>query len=134
MKNTLLSVICIAMITACGNKKNTDKTNETSMSTEDMHTDEVVAVAPEFQKGYDLIEKSDCLSCHKVNEKVVGPSYEDVAAKYTVADLDMLAKTIIKGGSGHWGEIPMTPHTDLLEADAKEMVKYILSLKKAEAN
>ncbi len=69
------------------------------------------------------------MACHKTDSKVVGPSYKDVALKYTTADIAMLAQTIIKGGSGNWGEVPMTPHPTLSEEDATEMVKYILSLK-----
>ena len=129
MKKVILVAICMAILTACGNKKGTEKPAEDSMSIKEMTTEEVVKIAPEFQKGADLIAAGDCLSCHKVDEKIVGPSYKDVAEKYTIADTDMLAKTIINGGQGHWGEIPMTPHPDLKLEDAKEMVKYILSLK-----
>jgi cytochrome c len=67
-----------------------------------------------------------------VSEKLTGPSYKDVAAKYenTDANITLLAEKIIKGGQGVWGPIPMTPHAALSEADAKQMVKYILLLKK----
>lgn len=82
-------------------------------------------------KGEQLIAASDCLTCHKVDTKLVGPSYNEVANKYpaTDANIDMLANKIIQGGSGAWGEIPMTPHPATSTDDAKEMVKYILSLK-----
>ena len=69
------------------------------------------------------------MSCHKVDAKLVGPSYQDVAAKYTDADIDHLAGKIIEGGKGVWGDIPMTPHAGLSQDNAKLMVKYILSLK-----
>lgn len=82
------------------------------------------------QKGEKLLEGMDCLSCHKVDGKLVGPSYQDVANKYTDKDIDMLAEKIIKGGAGNWGEIPMTPHAGLSKENAELMVKYILSLKK----
>lgn len=54
----------------------------------------------------------------------------DVAKKYefTKANVDMLADKIIKGGSGVWGEIPMTAHADLSKADAEKMAMYVLSL------
>lgn len=83
------------------------------------------------EKGIELIAGSDCLTCHKVNEKAIGPSYQDVANKYTTDDATIsdLAGKIIKGGSGVWGEVPMTPHPQVSEDDAKIMVKYILSLK-----
>ncbi|MCX6263450.1 MAG: cytochrome c class I [Bacteroidetes bacterium] len=79
---------------------------------------------PDYQKGLELIAKSDCLTCHKVGEKLIGPSYKDVSAKYESND--------VKGGQGVWGQIPMTAHPQLSEADAKQMVKYILLLKTAQ--
>ena len=85
----------------------------------------------DIQKGMTLLAKSDCLTCHKIGEKVIGPSYKDVAKKYaaTSSNIKMLAGKIIKGGSGVWGPIPMTAHATLSQADAELMVKYILSLK-----
>ena len=89
---------------------------------------------PDYQKGLELIAKSDCLTCHKVGEKLIGPSYKDVSAKYESNDenIAMLAGKIIKGGQGVWGQIPMTAHPQLSEADAKQMVKYIFLLKTAQ--
>ena len=89
---------------------------------------------PDYQKGLELIAKSDCLTCHKVGEKLIGPSYKEVAAKYesNEENIDLLAGKIIKGGQGVWGQIPMTAHPQLSEADAKQMVKYILLLKTAQ--
>ncbi|TFZ64963.1 c-type cytochrome [Hymenobacter sp. UV11] len=81
--------------------------------------------------GAKLIAGSDCLGCHKEDVKLVGPAYKDVAAKYpaTDANIAMLANRVITGGKGHWGEIPMSAHPALSLGDAKEMTKYILSLK-----
>jgi cytochrome c len=84
----------------------------------------------EITEGKSLVEGTDCLSCHKIDSKLVGPAYQEVAAKYKEADVDMLAQKIIDGGRGNWGEIPMTPHAGLSKDNAKLMVKYILSLKK----
>ena len=83
-----------------------------------------------FDKGKNLIAKSDCLSCHKDDVKLLGPDYVDVAKKYdeSAKNIDFLSSKIIKGGAGNWGDIPMSPHPDLAKADAQEMVKYILSL------
>ncbi|MCD8740026.1 c-type cytochrome [Mucilaginibacter roseus] len=82
-------------------------------------------------KGGELIKASDCLSCHKEDVKLVGPAYADVAKKYkpTAANIDMLAEKVINGGSGNWGQIPMSPHPNVSKNDAKEMVKYILAVK-----
>ncbi len=86
---------------------------------------------PEVARGLDLVGQSDCFTCHKVVDASQGPAYEAVAAKYpdNQAVIDSLAQKIIQGGAGNWGTIPMTPHPDIPEADAKAMVKYVLSLK-----
>jgi cytochrome c len=86
--------------------------------------------AADIEAGKGLLAKSDCLACHKVDTKIVGPAYNDVAKKYPAseANYDMLAKKIIAGGSGNWGSTPMSPHPTLSAADAKKMVQYILSL------
>jgi cytochrome c len=67
-----------------------------------------------------------------VDEKIIGPTYRDVANKYenTEANLKMLAEKIIKGGKGNWGEVMMTPHAGISQEDAEAMVKYIFTLKK----
>jgi cytochrome c len=85
----------------------------------------------DIEKGKALISKSDCLACHKVDAKLVGPAYKDVAKKYkaTPENMNKLADKIIKGGAGVWGQIPMSPHPTITEADAKKMVAYILSVK-----
>ncbi len=80
--------------------------------------------------GLELILNSDCRSCHALNEASVGPSYYSIAQRYmgdsTV--VDRLAKTIISGGSGVWGEWVMSAHPQLTLDEATEMVKYILSV------
>ncbi|MHB1176968.1 MAG: c-type cytochrome [Daejeonella sp.] len=85
----------------------------------------------DIKKGQALISKSDCLACHKLQEKLLGPSYKDVANKYpnNSATINQLVDKIKKGGSGVWGAVPMSPHPALADDDAKAMVKYILSLK-----
>ena len=91
----------------------------------------VPAEDPEAARGLELVGQSDCFTCHKVVDASVGPAYEAVAAKYPDNDavIDSLSQKIIKGGAGNWGTVPMTPHPDIPEADAKAMVKYVLSLK-----
>lgn len=87
--------------------------------------------AVDIEEGKQLLSKSDCLSCHKLDVKIVGPAYNDVAKKYpaTEANYDLLTKKVIAGGSGNWGQVPMSPHPSLASADVKKMVEYILSLK-----
>ena len=75
-----------------------------------------------------LAEKNGCLGCHAIASKLVGPSYQDVAAKY--ADQpdakEKLVQSIRKGGVGSWGQMPMPPQTQLSEADAKKLAAWIL--------
>lgn len=127
MKKYVILAGISAIAFACGNQA----TEETK--TETPATEQAAPAGPsaDDEKGIELIAGSDCLTCHKVNEKSIGPSYQDVANKYTSNDATIadLAGKIIKGGSGVWGEIPMTPHPQVSEDDAKTMVKYILSLK-----
>lgn len=87
--------------------------------------------AVDIEEGKQLVSKSDCLTCHKVDVKIVGPAYNDVAKKYpaTEANYDILTKKVIAGGAGNWGQVPMSPHPALASADVKKMVEYILSLK-----
>lgn len=90
-----------------------------------------VSQTPEYKNGLALIGKSDCLGCHKVTEKLVGPAYQEVAQRYAGKPgiEDSLANKIIHGGAGNWGEQQMTPHANLSHDDAVAMVKYILLLK-----
>ncbi len=129
MKKYYVAIALLAIMSACGNNSS-DKKDEKAATPATVSTD--LSANPDYQKGLELVAKSDCLTCHKVSEKVTGPAYKDVAAKYeaTDANIAMLASKVIKGGSGNWGAIPMTPHATLSEADAKQMVKYILLLKK----
>lgn len=82
--------------------------------------------------GEKLIAKSDCVGCHKLDKKLIGPSYLDIAKKYPSNEKNIayLSGKIIKGGSGVWGTIPMSAHASLKKNDANSMAKYILSLKK----
>ncbi|MCH5600583.1 c-type cytochrome [Niabella ginsengisoli] len=83
------------------------------------------------QKGKVLISYSDCFTCHKEDERSVGPAFKDIAKRYPAnkAYIDYLAKKIITGGSRSWGYPVMTPHSELSMDDAKMMVTYILSIK-----
>jgi cytochrome c len=76
-----------------------------------------------------LAKKKNCMSCHQIDKKVVGPSYKDVAKKYTAKDEAMLAEKVIKGGKGSWGEVPMPPNATVKPDEAAKLVKWILSLK-----
>jgi cytochrome c len=132
MKKILVFFGVFSVILACNSAENSESTTDTTAAVEQVAVDtSTVSASIGSAKGEQLISGSDCLTCHKVDAKIVGPAYVDVANKYeaTEANIEMLAGKIINGGSGSWGEIPMAPHTSLSTDDAKEMVKYILSLK-----
>ena len=88
------------------------------------------ATAPALA-SQDLAQKKNCLSCHAVDVKRVGPAYKDVAAKYAdVKDaVAVLSTKVIKGGSGTWGVVPMPANPQVSEAEAKALVQWILTLK-----
>ena len=129
MKKTMILALCIALIYGCGGNTNSSADKKTDSTTT---TTTATATDPEVKKGLDLIAKSDCLTCHKLNEKVTGPAYADVAEKYknVPGAADTLANKIINGGSGNWGSIPMTAHATLSKEDALTMVHYIMTVKK----
>lgn len=78
-----------------------------------------------------LATSKNCMSCHAVDRKVLGPSFKDVAAKYkdNKGAVDLLATKIVKGGSGVWGPVPMPANTQVSEADAKKLAAWVLSTK-----
>ncbi len=78
-----------------------------------------------------LASKKNCLACHQVDKKVVGPSYKDVAAKYAgdKEAANKLAQKIMKGGSGVWGPVPMPANPQVSEAEAKQLAAWVLTQK-----
>lgn len=128
-------VLCAVVLASCGGGSNESKTEKKEEAVSETPVDNSMvspgAAEAAASKGAALIEQKDCKTCHKVDTKLVGPGYKEVAQKYeaTEANIEMLAGKVISGGSGNWGEVAMTPHADLSKDDAKEMVKYILTLK-----
>ncbi|WP_110055877.1 c-type cytochrome [Chitinophaga sp. S165] len=128
-------VLCAVVLASCGGGSNESKTEKKEETVSETPVDNSMvtpgAAEAAASKGAALIEQKDCKTCHKVDAKLVGPGYKEVAQKYeaTEANIETLAGKVISGGSGNWGEVAMTPHPDVSKDDAKEMVKYILSLK-----
>jgi cytochrome c len=133
-----LALLAVAGLTfACGGGGKTAETTTTETATpaapaqeislEDKYKDD-----PVYIKGLEKVKGSDCTSCHMVERKIVGPAYAEVAAKYesTEENITMLAQKVIAGGVGVWGEVPMPAHPGLSEEDAKDMVRYVLLLKR----
>ena len=78
-----------------------------------------------------LAKSKNCLACHTIDKKLVGPAYQDVAKKYA-GQKDAAAKLatkIMKGGSGVWGAVPMPANTQVNEAEARKLADWVLSLK-----
>ena len=79
----------------------------------------------------ELAQKKNCMACHAVGNKLIGPAYKDVAAKYA-GQPDAVAKLtqkVLKGGSGVWGAVPMPANPQVSDAEAKQLVQWILTLK-----
>jgi cytochrome c len=140
MKKVFIVLGISLVIAACGGPKpgeseggdTTTTTNEATKAATTNADTSVTKTGTEpaaAGKGATLIAGADCTTCHKDHQKIVGPAFADIAKKYTTADVDKLAKKVIAGGSGNWGDIAMSAHPSLSEADAKEMVTYILSVK-----
>ena|SRR5688572_3309629 len=134
MKRIFITAMTLAVLVSCNS--NSDKTEtKTDVKTEEKAAESAatdITQTPEYQDGLALIAKSDCLTCHKVDEKLTGPAYREVANKYASQApgiIPQLAEKIVKGGSGVWGEVPMLPHPSISQSDAEKMVKYILLLK-----
>lgn len=91
----------------------------------------VAAVSAPAFASPELAAKKNCMACHAVDKKLVGPSYKDVSAKYAgqKTAVDTLAQKVIKGGSGVWGPVPMPANAQVSDAEAKELVRWILTLK-----
>ncbi|MBX7230299.1 MAG: c-type cytochrome [Burkholderiaceae bacterium] len=79
----------------------------------------------------DLAKTKNCMACHAIDKKLVGPSYKDVAAKYKddKGAVDKLASKIRAGGVGVWGQVPMPANTQVSEAEAKTLASWVLSQK-----
>ncbi len=136
MKKFLVFAAMVLFVAACSSNSNnsTENTGETTTTPETTTTDASatdITQNPDYKAGLALIGKNDCLTCHKVSEKLIGPAYQEVANKYanTPENVKMLAEKVIKGGTGVWGQVAMTPHPTVSEPDAEQMVKYILLLK-----
>ena len=132
MKRIFITAIAFASLVACNSNSDSNKGAAAETKEEPKSAETSITDNPDYSAGLELIAKSDCLTCHKVDEKLTGPSYRDVANKYASQApgiIPTLAAKVIKGGSGVWGEVPMLPHATVSQADAETMVKYILLLK-----
>lgn len=90
----------------------------------------VSVTAPAFADQA-LATSKNCMACHAVDKKLVGPAFKDVAAKYKgdKSAVDKLAAKVIKGGAGAWGPVPMPANPQVNDAEAHKLVAWVLSQK-----
>jgi len=124
MKKVVFMIVVVAVLTSCGGGG--------SSSTEEKPKVADITEDPVYKRGVEIVAGSDCFTCHKIDEKNIGPAWRDVAAKYAGQDtaVKYLAHKIMNGGSGVWGQVPMAAHPTLSEEDAETLAKYVLMLKK----
>lgn len=125
MKKLIASAVIVLALFACNNAEEKTKTGEAEQKKN------AAMDNPDYDAGLNLVAKSNCFTCHKLREKLIGPAYGEVAKKYanTPENIELLTDKILKGGQGVWGTVPMAAHPELTKADAEKMVKYILLLK-----
>lgn len=131
IRKLIVAVMAALMlgVAACGSKQE-NKNVEDYGTPEAADSSPKVSSAELIAQGESLVKASDCKTCHHAVNKIIGPSHTDVAKKYefTQANVEYLAGKIKEGGAGVWGEVPMTAHPDLSQADAEKMARYVLSL------
>ena len=129
MKKVLLAMSAAFILYACGGSgdKPAEVKKEEPVVAEPAKPD----AAAGNEKVLELIAAKNCApTCHMIDKKVIGPAYMDVSKKYesTPENIEKLSAKVIKGGSGVWGDVPMTPN-NITPEEAKEIVTFILSLK-----
>lgn len=134
MKKIFIASAVLAFFSSCGSgdsKKGDDKKDVPVA--EEKKTEDDVSSNPVYQKGLAIVSDSKnlCLTCHKIEEKLVGPAYRDVANKYENNEetVKKLGAKVKNGGSGVWGEVPMPVNAAISLEDAEAAVRYILLLK-----
>lgn len=133
MKKTLFILGCYVLAMAsCASPEERAAALKQAESTTTATGGAATASAADISEGEQLIAKNDCIGCHNKDNKIIGPAYVDIAAKYPLNEenINHLVDKVISGGKGVWGEIPMTPHDALNKDDVKKMITYILSAKK----
>lgn len=110
MKKLLIAGIVSLFIISCSKKENSEIRPSADSST---------AVTASVT-GKRLMEGSDCMSCHDASQRMIGPSYKEIATKYSEKDIEILASKIIEGGSGVWGSVPMQPHPQFFKRRCKK--------------
>jgi len=126
----VFGLMFIVLILACNTQT---KQSGAATATDSLVNSSGAIADSAYQNGARLIAKNDCLTCHMLDKKSVGPSYYEISAKYPFAEgtIENLTRSIIHGSKGLYGPTAMTPHPNIEYNDAKAMATYILSLKHA---
>ena len=127
MKKPVILLAIALFLASCGSKS---ESNKEEFGTPDEKSQAETTKVDVIAEGESLAKASDCKTCHHLTNKLIGPAHTDVAKKYefTQANVTYLADKIMKGGSGVWGQVPMTAHADVSQANAEKMARYVLSL------
>ncbi|CAN5229617.1 hypothetical protein BH11BAC6_BH11BAC6_16660 [soil metagenome] len=133
MKRFLFCIYASVLLFACNN---VPVKGDKATATDSLINSAGATVPDEYKTGAELITKNDCLGCHQLDKQNIGPSYNDVSAKYTFDPgiVDNLSHSIIYGSKGLYGVNVMPPHPNISIVDAKAMAGYILSLKNQDAS
>ena len=126
MRKLIVLIAIVGMmsfvLTSCGKKEEAKKDEAAS---DEYETAEPAKASDDdlIAQGSSLVDASDCKTCHHATNKIVGPSHTDVAKKYefTRANVSLLADKTIAVGSGVWGDVPMTAHSESSKTDAEKM-------------
>lgn len=130
MKNFSIALFFVTLfVTSCAKKPDFVPTNSTTTETEKVNEQPNQTATDDSNNALAIMKGSDCFACHKEDAKLLGPSWQEIANKYTSSDAQTLATHIIDGSTGIWGELQMTPHANISNDDALTMVEYILTLK-----
>lgn len=133
MKRTAIILLASAYLISCGGGDDTKSEKPATTPPATTTTDPGgLSSNPDYQKGLAIEAKNDCATCHRVEEKLTGPPFREIANKYAGVDtaVEYLSKKIIAGGSGVWGQVAMAPHPNLTEEEAKALARYVLLFKK----
>jgi cytochrome c len=133
MKKLIFSAAVVAMLASCGSGDSKKGDEKSEVKTAGETKTEDISSNPAYQKGLAIVSdaKNLCLTCHKIEDKLVGPAYRDVANKYENTDevVKKLADKVKNGGTGVWGEVPMPANAAISIEDAESAIRYILLLK-----
>ena len=89
----------------------------------------IAAATAPVMASADLAKSKNCMACHAVERKLVGPSFQDIAARYTEKDLAYMTTVIQRGGSGRWGPIPMPGNATITPEEADSLARWVLEQK-----